>query len=431
MAYFYWISGIILALAWASRIIDAALGMPSVADVSRPEWDRNPVSATGNPRVSIIVPARNEGGTIEQALQSLLALDYDNYEVIAINDRSTDRTGEIMERLASKQESGKEKKEVVAPSLSRSLRQDGNSGTTMGGPTFAIFEEWGSKRPILRVIHHTELPPGWLGKTHAMWTAANQATGDWLLFTDADVLFKPESLRRALAYAEAEPADHVVLFPRMIMKRPGEFMMIAFFQTMFMFGHRPWKVADPTTNDHMGVGAFNLVRRHVYDAVGTYEALRMDVLDDMKLGKIVKNAGFAQRNVFGGDLISIRWGQGARGIVDNLTKNFFAVLSFQTWRTVLSAFGLVFVNVGPFLGLCFARGWARVPFAIALASLFLIYIGISRRSSVPAYYFFLHPVSSLLFTYTLLRSMFHTLSNDGIVWRGTKYPLDELRKGMV
>ena len=140
-----------------------------------------------------------------------------------------------------------------------------------------------------------------------------QATGDWLLFTDADVLFKPDSLRRALAYAEAVPADHVVLFPRMIMKRPGEYMMIAFFQTMFMFGHRPWKVADPSTDDHMGVGAFNLVRRSVYDAVGTYAALRMEVLDDMKLGKVVKKAGFAQRNVFGGDLISIRWAQGRDG----------------------------------------------------------------------------------------------------------------------
>ncbi len=156
----------------------------------------------------------------------------------------------------------------------------------------------------------------------------------------------------------------------MIMKRPGEYMMIAFFQTMFMFGHRPWKVADPSTDDHMGVGAFNLVRRRVYDAVGTYEALRMEVLDDMKLGKVVKKAGFAQRNVFGGDLISIRWAKGAMGVVNNLTKNFFAVLSFQWWRTVISAFGLAFLNYGPFLGLFLAHGWARVPYAVALGSMF-------------------------------------------------------------
>jgi GT2 family glycosyltransferase len=283
----------------------------------------------------------------------------------------------------------------------------------------------------LRVIHHRDLPAGWLGKTHAMWTATNAVTGDWLLFTDADVIFKPDSVRRALAYAEAEQADHLVVFPHMIMKRPGEYMMIAFFQTMFVFGHRPWKVADPKTKDHMGVGAFNLIRRSAYEAVGTYAALRMEVLDDMKLGKVVKNAGFAQRNVFGADLISIRWAQGASGVVNNLTKNFFAVLSFQWWRTLMSAFGLAFLNLMPFLGVLFAHGWARLPYAIALASMFLIYLGMSWRSKVPAYYFALHPVSTALFIYTLLRSMYLTLWNNGIIWRGTKYPLEELRKGMV
>jgi glycosyltransferase involved in cell wall biosynthesis len=414
MVYLHWIAGTILALAWVSRIVDAALGMPSVADVSRPEWDRNPVSPAGNPRVSIIVPARNEEETIEQALNTLLALDYDNYEVIAVNDRSTDSTGEIMERI--------EKDPRPFDKLRAGSVPAKNAGTRTGHPYHA---------PTFRVVHHRELPAGWLGKTHAMWTATNQATGEWLLFTDADVLFKPDSLRRALAYAEAVPADHVVLFPRMIMKRPGEYMMIAFFQTMFMFGHRPWKVADPSTDDHMGVGAFNLVRRRVYDAVGTYEALRMEVLDDMKLGKVVKKAGFAQRNVFGGDLISIRWAKGAMGVVNNLTKNFFAVLSFQWWRTVISALGLAFLNFGPFLGVFLAHGWMRVPYVVALVSMFAIYIGMSWRSAVPPYYFLLHPLSTALFIYTLLRSMILTLWNDGIEWRGTKYPLEELRKGMV
>jgi cellulose synthase/poly-beta-1,6-N-acetylglucosamine synthase-like glycosyltransferase len=420
MNYFHWIAGAILALAWFSRIVDAALGMPSVADVSRPEWDRNPVRAGGNPRVSIIVPARNEEEIIEQALGTLLALDYENYEVIAVNDRSTDRTGEILDEISPPPHPSTGSGQVFLqenPHFSQSTREMGHRDQII--------------HPVLRVVHHRELPPGWLGKTHSMWTAANQATGEWLLFTDADVLFKPDSLRRAMAYAEAERADHLVLFPQMIMKRPGEYMMIAFFQTMFTFGHRPWKVADPSTDDHMGVGAFNLVRRSVYEAVGTYEALRMEVLDDMKLGKVVKNAGFAQRNVFGGDLISLRWAHGAIGVVNNLTKNFFAVLSFQWWRTLISAFGLAFLNLMPFVGVGIAHGWARVPYAVALFSMFLIYVGMSWRSAVPVYYFFLHPVSTVLFIYTLLRSMVLTLWQGGIVWRGTKYPLEELRKGMV
>jgi len=388
MSYFHWVAGCILALTWFSRIVDAALGVPKIPDVSRPEWDRKP---SGNPRVSIIVPARNEAETIQQPLTQLLGLDYDNYEVIAVNDRSTDRTGEMMDKIG------------ISPAA----------------------------HGRLKIIHVDDLPAGWLGKTHAMWTAAQQASGDWLLFTDADVLFRPQALRRALAYAESARADHVVLFPRMIMKRPGEKMMIAFFQTLFVFGHRPWKVADPKSKDHMGVGAFNLIRRRVYDAIGSYRALRFEVLDDMKLGKVVKNAGYAQRVVFGADLISIRWAKGAMGVVNNLTKNFFAILSFQWWRALLSCGGLAFLNLMPFLGVWLAHGWARLPYAVALFCMFMIYGGMSLKSAVPPYYFFLHPVSTTLFVYITLRSMVLTLSRGGVVWRGTFYPLEELRKGMV
>jgi glycosyltransferase involved in cell wall biosynthesis len=387
MSYFHWIAGCTLALAWIWRLADAALGMPKLADISRPEWDR---TLPRNPRVSIIVPACNEAADIEATLVRLLDLDYENYEVITVDDRSTDRTGEIMEKVAS-----------------------------------------GAARGRLKVVRITELPSGWMGKPHAMWNAANQATGDWLLFTDADVLFKPDALRRAVGYAEAESADHLILFPRMIMKRPGERMMIAFFQTLFVFGHRPWKVADPRTKDHIGVGAFNLVRRQVYEAVGTYKALRFEVLDDMKLGKVVKTAGYAQRNVFGADLISIRWARGAMGVVDNLTKNFFAIMSFQWPRALASCFALAFLNLMPFAGVLLAHGWARLGYAVAVFSMFSIYVGMSTKSDIPPYYFLLHPVSTALFVYTMLRSTFLTLGRSGITWRGTFYPLQELRKGMV
>ena len=391
MSYFHWIAGSILCIAWLSRLIGAALGMPKIPDISRREWDRNPVRPAGNPRVSIIVPACNEEEAIEQALTRLLDIDYDNYEIIAVNDRSTDRTGEIMDRIAA------------------NAKVQGK----------------------MKVIHLATLPSGWLGKTHAMWTAAQQAGGEWLLFTDADVLFKPDALRRALAYAETEAADHVVLFPRMIMKSPGEKMMIAFFQTLFVFGHRPWKVADPDTRDHMGVGAFNMVRRRVYEAVGTYQALRFEVVDDMKLGKVVKNAGYRQRNVFGGDLSSIRWAKGAMGVVRNLTKNFFAIMSFQWPRALSTCFALAFLNLMPFIGVGLAHRWDRLPYAVALLTIFLIYVGMLWKSPVPPYYFFLHPISTTLFVYTMLRSMTLTLWRGGVVWRGTKYSLAELRKGMV
>jgi hypothetical protein len=388
MTWLMWSAGIVLALTWLSRILDAALGMPTIADIAKPEWDRRLASP---PRVTIIVPARNEERTIAQGLTQLLALDYENYEVIAVNDRSTDATGELMQQVAASH----------------------------------------AAHLCLRVVNIETLPEGWLGKTHAMWTASTLATGDWLLFTDADILYKPSTLRRAIAYAESVRADHLVLFPRMLLHSPGERIMIAFFQILFTFGHRPWKVADPKTKDHIGVGAFNLVRRSAYEAVGTYRALRMEIVDDMKLGKVIKNSGFTQHTAFGEDLISLHWGRGALGVADNFTKNFFAVLSYQSVRTVAVVITLAFLNLGPFLGIWLAHGWQRVPYAIALLAIFAIYIGISRREPIPPYYFFLHPVGALFFVCALMRSMMVTLMNGGVVWRGTKYPLEELRKGLV
>jgi glycosyltransferase involved in cell wall biosynthesis len=389
MTYFHWIAGTLLAVIWLSRVIDTSLGVRTLVNISRPEWDRNPPTAQGSPGVTIIVPARNEEASIRQALSQLLALDYDNYEIIAVDDRSTDRTGEIMEG-------------VTAFSNDR-----------------------------LKIIHISELPPRWMGKAHAMWRAARQSTADWLLFTDADVMFRHDCLRRAIAYAEAERADHLVLFPRTIMKRPGEKMMLAFFQLMFVFGHRPWKVADPKAKDHIGVGAFNLVRRQVYESVGTYESLRFEVVDDMKLGKVIKNAGFRQRNVLGGDLLELHWAHGARGVVRNLTKNFFAVMSYQSWRAIGFCVAAAFLNIMPFAGVFLANGWARVPYVISLACLFFLYFGMSLFSDVRPWYVLLHPVGTVLFIYTMLRSMFFALRNGGVEWRGTVYPLDELRRGLV
>ena len=384
MIVFHWVVGGFLALVWFSRVIDAWRGVSTMADISQPQWDKKLPS----PKVAIIVPARNEEGSIEQALQRLLALDYENYEVIAIDDRSTDRTGEIMDGVASQ------------------------------------------SHEHLKIVHIRELPSGWMGKAHAMWTAAKQTDADWLLFTDADVMFRPDCLRRAIAYAETERADHVVLLPRVILKRPGEKMMVGFFQLLFVFGHRPWKCADPKARDHMGVGAFNLVRRSAYAAVGTYERLRFEVVDDMKFGKVIKNAGFRQRVVLG-NLIEIRWARGARGVVRNLTKNFFAVMSFEIWRAVGGSIAVAFLNLVPFFGVLFAPGWTRLGYAIALASMFGLYSGIWRRDEISPWYFLLHPVSTVLFIYTILRSMCVTLWNGGVEWRGTFYPLADLKKELV
>jgi glycosyltransferase involved in cell wall biosynthesis len=389
-----WTFSIFLGAVWLSRLFAVGLNMHKIAEITRPEYDAVPLDASGRvPRINIVVPARNEAEHIEAALVSLLQLDYPDYEVIAVNDRSEDATGAILDRLQTE------------------WRERGE----------ALHHR-------LKVLHVTELPAGWLGKTHAMWQAGNQATGDWVLFTDADVVFRADSLRRAVVYAERERADHVVLFPTMVMHSAGERMMMAFFQSQFVFAHRPWKVADPKSRDSMGVGAFNLIRREVYEQIGTYQRLRLAVLDDMKLGELVKWEGYRQRCVFGRDLLRLRWVFGAMGMVRNLTKNFFAIFHYNAAFAVLAVCGILIVNLGPFAGLLIAQGWARAGFVAAVVTLAAIYIGMAMRSDISPVYVLLHPIGTLLFSYAVVRSVVLTLARGGVVWRGTWYSLVELKK---
>lgn len=388
MKWLWWIAGLPLAVFWVRCTVEAYFGMSTLTDVSQPAWDHVPVDP---PRVSIIVPARDEQEHLERALTALLELDYPNYEVIAVDDRSSDETGAIMDRLAATHANGRR----------------------------------------LRVIHVRELPQGWLGKPHAMWTAAKQASGDWFLFTDADIHFRADSLRRTMNYAQAKNVDHLVLFPTHTHWGFTKKVMMAGFNILFMFGHRPWRTANPKSRDHIGVGAFNMIRREVYEKIGTFQVLRMEIIEDMRLGKLVKDGGFRQDNVLGPDLLLLDWGDHAGDIIHNLTKNSFPLMHFSVARTVASFSLLLGLNLLPFLGAAFAQGWARLPFALALACVFCMYVGMSWYSPISPLYFVLHPVATLLLGYTMLRSMFHTLHNDGIVWRGTRYPLDQLKSGLV
>jgi glycosyltransferase involved in cell wall biosynthesis len=385
----WWILGIFLAVLWISRVADAAIGMRRVADIARPEWNR-PVPAAA-PRVSIIVPARDEQEEVESALRSVVSLEWPNYEVIAINDRSSDRTGELMWHVAREHD----------------------------------------PRHLLKIIEIDNLPPGWLGKPHAMWKAAQCATGEWLLFTDADVVYRPDALRRAMAFALESNADHLVIFPTHVDWSVSKKIMLAGFNMLFMFGHRPWKTADPKSRDHMGVGAFNLVRRNVYEAIGGFEKLRMEIIEDMRFGKLVKDAGFAQRNAFGRDLLLLPWGAGAMSIIRNLTKNFFALVHFSVFRAFGGCFLLLLFNILPFVAVWLAPGWSKIGFAISLFSIFCLYVGMWWNMPIRPYYFVFHPISTGLLVYTMIRSVVHTLRNKGVIWRGTYYPLTELRRGLV
>lgn len=386
MIWFFWISGLLVALLWSSVILQLIFHYSEIADLTRPEWDAPP--DTPLPSLTIVVPARNEAAEIEPALRSLLALDYPQYQVVAVNDRSTDQTGAIMDRLAAEP----------------------------------------AAQGKLRVLHVKELPAGWLGKLHAMWLGARQGNSEWLLFTDADCVFHPDCLRRALHYASENRIDHLVVLPTMHMKTLGEQMLISFPQVVSIFVVRFWKVRDPDARDHVGAGAFNLIRRSAYEAIGTYEKLRLEVVDDLKLGESVKKARLRQDVAAGPGLVSLRWGAGAAGIIANLEKNLFAIMRFRL-SVLLAVCGLTaLLCILPFIGLAIAPGWARAGFAVAVAMIAIGYAFGARFGNGSAWLFLTCPASAILLIAAMIRSAFKALREGAVTWRGTKYSLSELRK---
>jgi hypothetical protein len=280
----------------------------------------------------------------------------------------------------------------------------------------------------LRVRHLTELPPRWLGKTHAMWMGAQQTSSEWILFTDADCVFRPDALRRAVYYAVSKSLDHLALMPTFHMQTWGERMIISFPQVAGGFVFRPWKVSDPEAHDSIGIGAFNLVRRQAYLTMGTFEALRLEVVDDLKFGEAVKKARLRQDVVFGRGLVTLRWIEGAWGVVRILEKNLFAFLKFRLSLALTACLLLVFLNVWPFLGAIVAPGLSRLPFLLTLAMIGLRYYQSEPVTGAPTIVFLATPISALLTAIAIIASAYNALRNGGVTWRGTTYPLEELRK---
>ncbi len=372
----------LVALIWIQKVIAAAIGLPRVPNLILPEYNLSP---EGNPSLTVIVPARNEAADIAATLHSLLAQDYLNIQIIAVDDRSTDATGSIMDTIAA---------------------QHPNQ---------------------LRALHITELPSGWLGKTHAMALAARQATTDYLLFTDADVLFHPTAIRLSLASAIATNADHLVLLPKTINKRWDEAAILGFLQIFSLWGGRPWRIADPKAKrDAIGLGSFNLLRRSAYLQVGGYESLRMEIIEDIGIGRRVKRAGLAQRMCFGLGLISIHWAAGAPGLVNVMTKNLWAAFRFYISFSLLGCLWLLIFCVAPAIGLWIAP--TRIPAVLILIAVALAYRLLSRHSGISTWYALFFPIGALVFVFALLRSMMITLKQGGVIWRGTFYSLAELRK---
>lgn len=385
MSHLFW-NGLLglVAFLWIMAAIDIARGIPSIPALA----GVTPLQDADCPPVSILFAARDEAQELPRALETFLALDYPRYEVVAVDDRSEDATGEILKAAAQKD-------------------------------------------PHLKSFRVDSLPSGWLGKPHALKHAYEHSTGEWLVFTDADVHFAQDVLRRAVALAKREKWEHLTLLGRAEMFTIGERIVMTFFGMGFLLGIRPWRVGDPRSHVYAGLGAFQLIRRSTYEAIGTHRRLAMEVVDDMKLGKLVKEAGFRSGVARAEGTLSVHWHSGVGNIIRGTTKNFFATTGFRLWMTSLQVFVLLLMCLFPVLALPFVHDWARAFDLVAILCPVLTQGSVSLEFGVSPIYALTYPIGALVFGWMLARSTIVTLWQGGVVWRGTFYPLEELKRGVV
>lgn len=338
------------------------------------------------PSLSVVIPARNEERKIASALRSVLEQDYPAMEVVVVDDRSTDDTGTILDRMARERES-------------------------------------------LRVLHLDELPDGWLGKANALHEGAGAAGGELLLFTDADVVMEPDAVRRAASYLVRRRLDHVTAVPDLEM--PGTLLEAATgtFKLLFGIYFRPWEARDPASSRYVGTGAFNLVRAEAYRSVGGHEPISLRPADDLKLGRMLKEEGHRQAAVLGTGSLSVEWYASLGGMVRGLEKNAFAVADYSLLRMAIATTGLLLFMTWPGLAVVFTYGAARWINLGIVGLLAALYADNARFYGHSSWHGILVPVTTALMVYIGWRSALKALGTGRIEWRDTSYDLDELRRG--
>jgi glycosyltransferase involved in cell wall biosynthesis len=380
-----------LALGWLRQAVSVLRGMPRLPDLTRIDTAALPALPAGDgSHLTVVVPACNEEESIQAALRSLLASTGLRLQIVAVDDRSTDQTGVLMDQVAAE-------------------------AAACAGPH------------RLHVIHNRDVPAGWLGKPNALQLGAQQATAPWLQFTDADLIFEPSALELALRQAIAEQADHLTLVPSLICESIGEAAMQAAVQALVQWTVRLWKVAEPGTRDFFGVGGFNLVRTRVFTDLGGFADLRMEVVEDINFGRMVKRAGYRSCVVVGPGLARIRWIHGASGIIPNVEKNGFAALRYRLGLSLATCLGVAVQVVLP-LAAIVAGGWALPAGLLTYAGIALAFHANRRLNGVSPFAAVLFAPCAAIAGYGFLRSVVLTLARNGVTWRGTHYPLSDLRR---
>lgn len=366
----------ILGFGFILRQLFAA---PKINEVDAPSPEKFPL-------LSILVPACNEARTIEPALRSLLRQNYPNMEIIAINDRSTDETGDIIDRLS---------------------------------------EEYNS----LKTLHIDELPEGWIGKTHALKKGFSKATGEWILATDADVCYEPGALRSIMSVALHENLDQISCLPHM--KNNGFLHEMSYngFVTFVVCVQNLDGIQDVNSDDYFAFGAFNMVRRETFEKTKGFQWLRMEIADDMGTAKMMNDHKAKQGFYYAFEELTLEWYDSLKEMIRGLEKNGIAVLGHYSYlRGFCIPVVWLLLFLAPFIGLF--SSWTTVQIIAASTVLLSIPFNITaaRRLERPVSTFLFSFFGVCMMMFALIRSTYACAKRGGVEWRGTIYPVEKLRR---
>ncbi len=358
------------------------------------------------PLISVCVPARNEERNIRACVESLFAQDYPNFEIIVLDDRSTDATHEILRQFILES----------ASSLSKPRQMQ-------------------EQVPALQIISGSDLPVGWAGKPHALYQASAAARGEWLCFVDADTFLSPTTLSSCYTKALETNADMFTIMTFQITGSFWEKVVMPLVMTALSVGFSPRKVNDPNRKDAIANGQFILIKRSVYDAIGGHESVKDQIVEDKAIAEQVKWRGYRLLVADGMQVARTRMYTSLPEMWEGWTKNIYLGLRDQPSLSILGIFGAfialtaaLFLPLWPFLGIFWylhGGGWmaATVILKSFVMWAYIIFVRarVAQKMSIPPWYAFTTPLGAAIFAAMMITSAFRVISGKGVMWKGRMY----------
>ncbi|GGB18617.1 MULTISPECIES: glycosyltransferase [Mucilaginibacter] len=371
----FWYS-VILFVSTLALNFYLLIGFKQIKQVSRQPVMDNP------PPLAIIIAVRNEEEDLEKALQSVCHINYPNHRLIVVNDRSTDRTTDIL-------------------------------------------KDFSLHYPKLQVTTIDTLPDGWLGKNNALYQGYLSSTEEWMLFADADIVFHPDAINKAVGYAVKHEVDHLTMLPELISRSSILNSVFATLSIMLMIAMKPWEAKKPKSKASSGIGAFNLVRRTAYEKIGTHVRIKLRPDDDLQLGQLIKKEGLRQDVLAGKGYVCLEWYKNLGELGRGVQKNSFAVANYNLVQAIINVLNMLLTVALPMpLMFIFGTAGIRIMAAIMLVS-HIIYMMIVPPNKW--WYAFMIPFSGLFLAWHFLKASIITVVQGGIYWRESFYSLDMLR----